>query len=113
MVQINYGAKDGKGYLEILSNTMDFNLEQTEISDTRDWLSVIGIDLSVRTKDRLDFSRLALFLIPEMGLEGWIQFLLELKAVGVVVSNDATISLQEGYSAERLEQASQCWLQIN
>ena len=106
MVQIDYGAKEGKGWVEVSSQTLVLKLEQPMYpADAREWLFLCGVNLEVRTKDRIDFSKLLPLLMKEVGLNRLIRFLFELRTVGLFVSNEATVSLTDGYSATQLAQA--------
>lgn len=106
MVQIDYGTNEGKGWIEVSSQTWVLKLEQPMYpADAREWLFLCGVNLEVRTKDRIDFSKVLPLLMKEVGLNRLIRFLLELKTDGLLVTNEATVSLTDGYSATQLAQA--------
>lgn len=104
MIQINYGAKQERGFIEILSTKLNIILEQSadsKLSPT-DWLIEQGINLELRTKDRIHFERLSTALISKVGLIQTTTFLIEIKKQETLSSNEATLSTKKGYSAEQL-----------
>ena len=104
MIQINYGAVGTEGFVEVVSKQIDAKLQQKDNREARVWLEDMGIRLELRTKDRVDFSRLLPNLLMEIGLEAFILFLTELKEVKCFASNEAELSTREGYSAQSLTQ---------
>ena len=104
MVQINYGAKQEKGFIEVLSMTLNVVLEQPETSQlsVTEWLTEQGINLDLRTKDRIHFERLSTTLIHKIGLTQTTSFLMEIKKLETFESNEAMLSTKKGYSAEQL-----------
>ena len=104
MVQINYGAKQEKGFIEVLSTTLNFVLEQPKTSQLSalEWLIEQGINLELQTKDRIHFERLSTALISKVGLTQTTAFLMEIKKQETLSSNEATLSTKKGYSAEQL-----------
>ena len=104
MIQINYGAKQERGFIEILSHTLNLMLEQPTNSKTSpsDWLIEQGINLELQTKDRICFERLSTTLISKVGLPQTTTFLMEIKKQETLSSNEANLSTKKGYSANQL-----------
>ena len=109
MIQINYGEKAGKGYLEILSRKGDifFNQPSNSMVSASEWLMGEGINLELRTKDRLEFQQLLPVIMKEVGLNRMLHLVFEVKEDGVVTTNEALLSLEGTFSGACLEEALQ------
>lgn len=109
MIQINYGEKTGKGYLEILSRKGDifFNQPSNSMVSASEWLMGEGINLELRTKDRLEFQQILPAVMKEAGINRMLHLVFEMKEDGVVTSNEALIPLNESFSGACLEEALQ------
>ena len=109
MIQINYGEKSGRGFVEVLSRKGSVLLKQPSMLSlsATEWLIQQGVNLELRTKDRLEFQSLLPVMMKEVGLNQTLHFIFELKENGVVTSNEALIPLKESFSGSCLDEALQ------
>ena len=101
MFHVNYGEENGQGFVEIRTLEETIILRQKTRQHVREWLISMGIELDLKTKDRLNFAKLLPHLLVEIGLERFSQLLKMLKSTAEVVSNEAVLSMTSGYSADQ------------
>lgn len=105
MFHVNYGEKNGQGFVAIFTSEESIVLYQKTRQDVREWLISRGIELDIRTKDRLNFVKLLPYLLVEIGLDRFRELINTLKTTSEVVSNEAVLSMESGYSAEQRQKA--------